>query len=541
MSEENFDAIIIGGGAAGLSCALALHQRGLRPVILEKAPQLGGGTSLSYGLIWVGMNPTSDPADERDSRDSVIEYMDFLGAGELDHDRMLAFVDEAPEAIEFLRSLGIRLRNAKGIPDHYYGIAPSGKKEGRSLEFELISGHELGTWTDRILLPVGIPFRVLAQEAVAWGGMHTFDTWDKQLMASRERDDVRGLGVGLISWLVKMAVSRGIDIRTGTPVDALEHIDGHVAGVVTQDGSRIHSRYGVVIASGGYESNPDLVAKYETLPDLRSMFPDTITGDGLLMATEIGGQLKRTRNNLAVFLGFSNPDEAATGTAVCRLSGIWELCLPHSFVVNAKGHRFADETFFQSIVPSLQVFDIRLRKHTNLPAYLIFDTQFAEQYSLAGRVPGGPVPPWVAQSGTITGLAKVLGIDAENLQTTQARFNQFCEGGSDEDFNRGGEKWKLAKSDLVNPALGTVDRPPFYGIKLHPTLLASVGLLADRHARVMHVRGHPIGGLYAIGNAAAHTEYGAGYQAGISLGSAITFGHIAAKHIAADRSAPTTQ
>jgi 3-oxosteroid 1-dehydrogenase len=71
------------------------------------------------------------------------------------------------------------------------------------------------------------------------------------------------------------------------------------------------------------------------------------------------------------------------------------------------------------------------------------------------------------------------------------------------------------------------------GLRLHPSAFASADLLADSAAQILHQRHHPIEGLYAVGNAAAHNEYDVGYQAGHSLTSGMTFGYLAALHIRA--------
>ena len=82
-----------------------------------------------------------------------------------------------------------------------------------------------------------------------------------------------------------------------------------------------------------------------------------------------------------------------------------------------------------------------------------------------------------------------------------------------------------------NPSLGTLEEPPFYGIELHPAGGTSVGLLTDVHGRVIHHRRRPIAGLYASGTVAAATEQGIGYQAGLSLASAMTFSYLAVRHM----------
>jgi 3-oxosteroid 1-dehydrogenase len=114
------------------------------------------------------------------------------------------------------------------------------------------------------------------------------------------------------------------------------------------------------------------------------------------------------------------------------------------------------------------------------------------------------------------------------------RFNGFVEKGADDDFHRGEHQWKLAAAQTeqnANGSLGTIAEPPFYGIELHPAGGSSVGLLTNVQGQVIHQRRHPILGLYASGNAAAATEQGIGYQAGLSLASAMTFSYLAVRHM----------
>src|SRR5258705_1359982 len=171
----------------------------------------------------------------------------------------------------------------------------------------------------------------------------------------------------------------------------------------------------------------------------------------------------------------------------------------------------------------------------NLPCFLIFDSQFQQRLSFADRPPGSPIPEWVARGSSIAELASVLGIDAAGLARTIERFNGFARNGVDEDFRRGQRHWSvgspLKRPDMLNASLGSLAVAPYYGIELHPSAFASAGLVANTHAQVMHQRRGPIAGLYAVGNAAAHTEYGVGYQAGHSLTSGMTFGYLAVLHM----------
>ena len=75
--------------------------------------------------------------------------------------------------------------------------------------------------------------------------------------------------------------------------------------------------------------------------------------------------------------------------------------------------------------------------------------------------------------------------------------------------------------------------PPFYGVELHPErVLVGAASSPTQARRSIDQRGKAIPGLYAAGNNAVHTEYGVGYQAGFSLGSGMTFGYLAARHMA---------
>jgi 3-oxosteroid 1-dehydrogenase len=234
-------------------------------------------------------------------------------------------------------------------------------------------------------------------------------------------------------------------------------------------------------------------------------------------------------------LSYTVPPEVLGGLATCVYAGIVELCSPHTMLVNKYGLRFADETFFQGIVPQLRSFDPVRHEYPNLPAYLVFDAQYLKKYSFANRPLGSAVPTTVSRADTLPELATKLGIEPRQLETTVHRFNGFVENGADDDFHRGENQWKLASVAAAqgsNGNLGTIEEPPFYGIELTPAGGSSAGLLTDDLGRVIHQRRRPIPGLYASGNVAAATEQGVGYQAGMSIAASMTFSYLAVRHMA---------
>jgi hypothetical protein len=274
---------------------------------------------------------------------------------------------------------------------------------------------------------------------------------------------------------------------------------------------------------------------FDPIPRLQPLSPPSSTGDGLIMGAEIGAAIRRIQNNLNLMLGFYLvPDEPSAEPIQC-MAGISEMCSPHTIVVNKAGQRFADESYFQSVVPALRRFDTLKHDYANLPCFLIFDRQFLSSYALAHLPIGTDAPASVARADTIPELASKLGIDAACLDQTVQRFNRFAAAGQDEDFQRGELRWRLADRSAEgrrNPSLGSLDQPPFYGLELRPSLgTTSAGLLADANGQVLHQRRHPIPGLYASGVVAVRNELGAGYQAGLNLASAMTFSLLAVRHM----------
>lgn len=531
---SNYDIVILGSGIAGLSAALASYEGGLKPLLLEKSDLLGGGTTNSYGLIWVGENHIQLDAGLKDNRSDIISYMRFLGGGEHNEERLITFVERSPAVLKRFADWGIPFRLVRGVTDHYFGMAPGAVTEGRTLEAELISGFELGPWKDRIVIPDDVPCYVTAEEQVLWGGMNRFSQWDQDVVRERKARDMRGKGLGLVCHFVKALNDRGIAIKTGQKIQSLLFDGQRVAGVRMAGGTTIPAAKGVVLATGGYDWNVKLARDLEGLPDLVPMGPESLTGDGLVLGAEVGANIHRIQNSLFLMLGYTVPStEPGRPPVSCRAS-IVELFCPHTMVVNRAGKRFADESFFQGIVPTLRQFDTFKHEYPNLPCYLIFDRQYLNQFSFGNRPVGAPVPETIPRADNLPDLAKKLGISVEGFIKTIERFNDFARAGIDQDFHRGELKWKLASAKGrtgKNPALGTIETPPFYGVELLPSIANSAGLVANTAAQVMNHRKLPIPGLYASGVVAVRDEGGAGYQAGLTLAAAMTFSYLAVEHM----------
>jgi 3-oxosteroid 1-dehydrogenase len=529
------DVVVVGSGFAGLATALFASAQGLDTVVVEKAAKVGGGSCHSYGILWVGTNHLERAAGIDDPPGEVAAYLKYIEGGQGDARRMDAFLSHSPAALESLTEAGVPLMLIKGLADHYDGRAPGSKKHGRSLQTPLFATPDLGEWQDKLLVPPSLPRGITCEELVTWGGITNKKEWQGQALEERLAKGMVGLGPGLVGHVLKELLRRGVPVRAGAGARRLLESKGRVTGIQDNEGRNIKARKGVVLAAGGYDSNPEMVRNFEGIPGWVSQFPESVTGDAMVMATEVGAATQVIRDKLDLFLGFSIPKKSRDEPAEVRLAGISEMFCPHTIVVNAAGRRFGDEGYFQGLVPTLRQYDVWNRRYENLPCFLVFDGQYSARFSFAGNEPGAEPPEWVARADSIAGLAAKLGVDADGLRQTIARFNGFVEAGADADFHRGEESWTLASGSLArgrsNPSLGTIKEPPYYGVRLHPSGCSSAGVLANETGQAVHVRGNPIAGLYVIGNAASRNEYGVGYQAGFTLAAGMTFGYLAVRHM----------
>jgi 3-oxosteroid 1-dehydrogenase len=384
-----------------------------------------------------------------------------------------------------------------------------------------------------------MPNGITHDEMFEWGGFTNILKWDFALMGKRMRKDLRSFGPGMMGYFVKAAlVDRKIAAYLETPVRALCVENGEVVGVrAERDGKDffVRAKKGVVLAMGGYDFRPDLAKYFEHVPEWYSMCLPTLEGDAMIAAGEIGAAIAAVPpTNLGQFYGYNVPGETQAGAPLWRAS--WEGGFPHALWVNRAGKRFADESFYRDYLPKTREWSGSTQTQPNFPPFLVFDQNFREKYALGTFLPTMDLPEeLVARANTLTELAERLGIDGAALEATVARFNKLAEAGVDEDFGRGTYPWAAMMTgdrSRKNPNLGPLDKPPFYGLKLHVASVGvnAAGLLTNEHAQVLHVRGAPIPGLYATGNSAAPLDIGAGYQSGLSNLRGMVGGFIAGRH-----------
>ena len=537
-AEETRDLVAIGAGPAGMAACLAAAEEGIDPLLLEKTPLLGGVTAYSNGQLWAAANPLELAAGIEDTEAAGLAYLTRLGAGFTDPTMAAAYAALAPRALTYFAELiGIRWALVPEMADYYYPEFEEALPTGRYLEVEPLAGAELGAERARLRVSPHVPYRMSSADMLRLGGGANAHLWDAEELRRRAEADQLASGTGLAGYFVKGMAAAGVEARTGVEVLELLLDGGRVAGVRVREGGEerpIRARRGVLLATGGYDWDPVDARAFEGQIGIHSAAPPAIRGDHLALASRAGAAV--TQVPKPVRLGFPVPGQSDEGEPLWRIMG--SFAFPRAILVNRRGERFADESFYPSVGHAVKAIDGGAQRFVNWPCWTIFDAGYRERYTFGPTPPGADFPPelGVVEAPDLAALAVAVGIDPDGLEATVARFNAFCADGVDADFGRGSRPWARAwygdARESANPNLGPIDQPPFYAYApgLVGTGIPTLGLRCDPHARVLDHSGTPVPGLYAAGNSAALTEVGAGYQSGVANMRSLAFGWSAARH-----------
>ena len=445
QAPQNYDVVVVGSGGAGLAAAIQAHDEGARVVIIEKMPTIGGNTIKAS----VGMNAAETRFQRlkgiEDSKD--LFYEETLKGGKYINNPVLLreFVELAPEAIEWLAAKGIELNDIT------------------------ITG---GMSIDRTHRPA----------------------------------DRSAVGGFLISGLVKNINKREIEVLLETSVSEILFENGAVTGVKVVDeynDSRILNAKSVIVATGGFSANREMVVKYR--PELDGFVTTNhkgATGSGIAILQQIGAdtvdmgeiQIHPTVEQTTSYL----ISEAIRGGG--------------AILVSQAGHRFFNEMETRDKV-SAEIIALPEKS-----AWVIFDEQVrlnnkaADEYIAKGFVVSSPSPQE---------LAVKLNMDMHALLATLERYNLFVDKQEDEDFGR--------KTALRHP----LNQGPFYAIRVAPGVHHTMGgVTINTDTAVLDSQKQVIKGAWAAGEVVGGI-HGANRIGGNAVADIIIFGIVAGRNAAA--------
>ncbi|HXZ71654.1 MAG TPA: 3-oxosteroid 1-dehydrogenase [Streptosporangiaceae bacterium] len=546
--QAEFDVVVVGSGAAGMTAALTAAHHGLRVVVIEKTDRFGGSTARSGGGLWLPGNEVLRKAGVPDTPEQARAYLAFVAGEDVTAERQRALLEHGPAMLAFVRaSTPVDFAWVPGYAD-YYPEAPGGLAQGRSIEPVPLNGRALGAELAHLNPPYapapnGVTITQADYRWLSLGPRHP-----RAILASTKilgraartrllRQPMLSLGQALAAGLRAGLLAKQVPVWLGTPMTGLGVTGGRVTGVaVTRDGqpALIRARRGVVLAAGGFERNGQMRRRYQRPPIGTEWTTGAAgnTGDAIAAGEAAGAALDLM-------------DDAWWGPAIPLSGGPYfclaERSLPGCMLVNGAGQRFVNESApYVDAVHAM--YEGHCAANPHIPSWLITDQRYRNSYVFAGLPPRRPLPRrWyragaVHRAPTITELAGQVGTDPAALAKTVVRFNEFAQAGRDEDFHRGDSAYDRYYGDprrRPNPCLAPLEAPPFYAIKIVPGDLGTKGgLRTDERARVLRGDGTPIAGLYAAGNTSAAVMGHSYAGAGATIGPAMTFGYLAALDLA---------
>jgi 3-oxosteroid 1-dehydrogenase len=543
-----YDVVVVGSGAAGMTAALVAARRGLSTVVIEKAPTFGGTTARSGAGIWIPCNQVLLDAGVPDTPQKAATYLARVVGDEVPIERQRAFLDSGPPMISFvMRHSPLRFRWMEGYSD-YYPELPGGLPGGRSIEPDEFDGKLLGAELGNLNAPyMATPAgTVVFTTDYKWltliarhpmGLITATEIVRRGTVAALLGRKPLTMGQALAGGLRAGLLSAGVPVWLNTPLVDL-HVEGdRVAGVrASRNGADllIRARRGVIVGSGGFEHNERMRKEFQREPigvDW-TMGAKENTGDGIEAGVRVGAALDLM-------------DDAWWGPAIALPDAPYfclaERTLPGCILVNAAGRRFVNEA-----APYSDVVHVMYDQHTpqvpHIPAWLIVDQKYRTRYLFKDVGPTLPLPEEWYRTGaahkawSVSELAGKIGVPATALRDTINRFNGFARAGRDTDFGRGSSAYDHYFADPTNQpnaCLAQLDWYPLHAFKIVPGDLGTKGgMRTDARARVLREDGTVIPGLYAAGNASGAVMGYSYAGAGSTIGPAMTFGYVAANDIA---------
>lgn len=556
MTGQEYDVVVVGSGAAGMVAALTAAHQGLSTVVVEKAPHYGGSTARSGGGVWIPNNEILQRDGVTDTAEAARKYLHAIIGDVVPAERIDTYLERSPEMLSFvLKHSPLKMCWVPGYSD-YYPEVPGGRAGGRSIEPKPFDAKKLGPDMAGLEPPYGkVPLNmvVMQQDYVRLnqlkrhprGLLRSLKVGVRSVWANATRKNLVGMGRALIAPLRIGLRDAGVPVLLNTALTDLHVEDGVVRGIYVKDArdssaepQLIRARRGVILGSGGFEHNEQMRVKYQRAPITTewTVGAKANTGDGILAAEKLGAALEIM-------------EDAWWGPTVPLVDSPWfalsERNSPGSIIVNMAGKRFMNESM-PYVEACHHMYGGQYGQGSgpgeNIPAWLIFDQQYRDRFIFAGLQPGQRIPRKWLESGvivkadTIAELAEKTGVPADALAATVERFNGFARSGVDEDFHRGESAYDRYYGDPTNkpnPNLGEISHGPFYGAKMVPGDLGTKGgIRTDVNGRALRDDNSIIEGLYAAGNVSSpvmgHTYPGPGG----TIGPAMTFGYLAALHLA---------
>jgi 3-oxosteroid 1-dehydrogenase len=497
--DDEVDVVVAGSGG-GLAGAYTAAREGLSVAVVEATDKFGGTTAYSGGGMWFPVNPVLRRAGVDDTIEDALTYYHAVVGDRTPRDLQETFVRGGAPLVEYLERDEHIAFALLPWPD-YYGKAPKARLDGmRHMTAAPLPASDLGELRG-VLRPV----------------------LDTDRVGTPPPDTLTGGQALIARLLLALSQQPTAALHRNTALVELVVEDGRVAGVVVEragERSTIRARKGVLVATGGFEDNDELRRKYGVPGAARdTMAPGGNTGAGLLAGIAAGADVD-LMDQAWWAPGLTHPDGRST----------FSLWITGGIFVGKDGQRFVNESAPYDRI-GRAVIDGITEGSVELPYWMVYDDREgvappvkSTSVSLVATAEYEAAGLWHT-ADTLAELAAKIGVPAENLEATVARYNELVASGSDPDFGRGDEAYDRAFSGGASPMV-PIETGPFHAAAFGISDLGTKGgLRTDTRARVLDSSGSVIPGLYAAGNAMAAPS-GTAYPAGGNpIGTSMVFSH----------------
>ena len=458
--DDEVDVLVAGLGAAGAAAALEASRTGASTLVLERAGGGGGTSAMSGGVLYLGGGtPLQRACGFEDSAEAMFQYLMVSSGPTPDEAKIRRYCEDSVEHYAWIVAQGVPFK-----PTFYHGCSGEPPTDDGLVWSGAENSH---------------PFRDLAKPAPRGHvPQMTFQTGPllmQKLCAAVDASPARVLA-------------------NHRCVALVQEPDGSIVGAVAESFGRtrrVRVRRGVVITTGGFILNDEMLAAHQPLAARCRMrvAADGDDGSGIRLGIAAGADT-------------IHMDAASISLPVTQPWG-----LKRGVLVNAQGQRFINEDTYYGRLGERALF------HHGGRAWLVVDDEIFEKpdYDFAltavGETPGE--------------LEREMGLPPGSLEATLALYNRHAERGSDPVFHKQPEYVK----PLVKPPFGAI------GCSTDDALYAAFtlgGLRTDAEGRVLDPEGQPIAGLFAAGRATSGIAVGS-YSSGLSLGDGTFFGRCAGR------------
>ena len=494
--QKNADVIVVGGGGAGLSAAIAACQNNAKVILIEKTALLGGNT-IRAGGPYNAVDPERQ-ANVQPASEAAMKSLERLLKVSPKNDLHKKYQDQLQKELDAYKAQK---------PNHLFDC----------LALHILQTYDGGDYAGKIEFIEKMCSESLnAAEWLESNGLVWRDTivtvpgglWPRAHVPQN------AAGSDYINTNKKLSEKMGVEIILNCKGESLIKKDGRITGVkaVQSNGTQVilNAKKAVVLASGGFAASKEMRKKYNSLlnENLGTTNNPANTGDGITMAEKVNANLIGMEYIQCLPLG--NPE---TGGLNGWIGGIG---VEYYYQVNKSGKRFMAEDGRRDVMTKA------LLEQPGSFSYVIADSHVT--FKDGKNLWGDDVEKLVAdkkifRADTIEDLAKQIGIDPAVLKQTNDAFNKAVEAGKDNEFGRSlfGQK---------------MDKAPFYASPRMPTVHHTMGgIEINLDTQVLDKNGNVIPGLYAAGEVTGGI-HGKNRLGGNALVDIHVFGRIAGTNAA---------